>query len=54
MKRTAIWVVCIAIWVWMFIDGGVGRIIVIVGLATLAVYGVALYITKKIIGPHSD
>jgi hypothetical protein len=53
MKRAAIWVVYVALWAWMFIDGGVGRLIAIVIAATLAVCGLAVYITKKILKAKS-
>lgn len=53
MKRAAFWIVYVAIWALMFIDGGVGRLIAILIAATLAVCGLAVYITKKIMKAKS-
>jgi hypothetical protein len=49
-----LWLVCIAAFAWLVFDGGMGRVMAVVMVATLAICGVLIWIAKKIAGLPSD
>jgi hypothetical protein len=52
-----LWLLRVAIiagFAWLLVDGGMGRVMAIVGLATIAICGALIWIAKKIAGPSSE
>jgi hypothetical protein len=49
-----LWLAYLAAFAWLVFDGGMGRVMAVVMVATLAICGVLIWIAKKIAGPPSD
>jgi hypothetical protein len=49
-----LWLAYLAAFAWLVFDGGMGRVMAVVMVATLAICGVLIWIAKKIAGLPSD
>jgi hypothetical protein len=52
-----VWILRVAIiaaFAWLLFDGGMGRVMAVVGLATIAICSALIWIAKKIAGPPSE
>jgi hypothetical protein len=52
-RKYGLGLVIIGGFAWLLIDGGVGRVMAIVGIATIAICGVLIWLAKKFAGSGS-